>query len=244
MSDYTDKRKAIRARGIAKAVTVITQTVGLYTQPEPGRILGLDTSHWTGIVDWEKAKANGIVFAIIKYMDGIVRTRYATNNYVGAKDAGIFVGSYQWLRHKDEVSPGGQARAYADMLISFPTDLTPAVDFEWSPNGKKFNVGITELYGFVEPFANTTGAYPMIYTAPGYWDQYGSHSIYWRRFKLWQAQYKRKQPDPIAPFAPCTFWQFTETGEGARYGIPRDGEKACDMNYFMGTMEELRNVKP
>jgi hypothetical protein len=66
MSDYTDKRKKLRAGGLRGVVDAAQIILGIYSEPNPAYVLGIDTSHWTGIVDWQKARASGIRFAIIK----------------------------------------------------------------------------------------------------------------------------------------------------------------------------------
>ena len=60
-------------------------------------ITGIDISHWNGSIDFNKVKASGIDFCIIKaggsdkgfYMDKMFKT-----NYEKAKAAGLFVGAY------------------------------------------------------------------------------------------------------------------------------------------------------
>ncbi len=220
--------------------TLIRTALAIYDQPDPTFVLGIDTSHYTKVVNWQIAKENGIRFVIIKFMDGKYRTQYAEENYKGAKDAGILVGSYQWLRKATEVSPGGQAREYLAMLADHPCDIRPAVDFEWSPNGKAYNVDTGELWGFTQPFEAGYGKKPMIYTAWGYWDEFGSPASMWADYPLWTAQYRVKQPKLFGPWTQWKFWQWTATGEGARYGVPSDGEKAVDLNYWCGTLEDLQ----
>ena len=110
-----------------------------FEQPDPARVSGLSTSHWTGVVDWQVAKANGIHFAIIKAKHGLNTARFFKENYRGAKDAGILVGAYAWLVHPSIASSGGQARTFADFLRDFPVDLPPFVDFEWNKGPKKDN---------------------------------------------------------------------------------------------------------
>jgi lysozyme len=218
--------------------TLVKTALQIYDQPDPALVLGIDTSHWTGIVDWQAAKAGGIRFAIVKALDGIDAVRYSEENYRGAKDAGILIGAYSWLRKAVEVSNGGQARAYLAWLKDHPCDIRPAVDFEWSPAGKKFNVDTGDLWGFSQPFESGYGKKPMIYTAPGYWSQFGTTDPKWAEYPLWQAQYA-KQPQIMPPWAGWKFWQFTATGDGSKYGVPATGEKAVDLSYWCGTLEEL-----
>ena len=215
-----------------------------FVTPDPSRVLGLSTSHWTGRVDWAKAKANGIQFAIIKACHGKnTNIAWFRENYQGARDAGVLVGAYAWLTKPTFMtSAGGQARAFAALLRNYPTDLPPVVDFE--KNGKtnrydpKVNPTASDLWGWVKPFEDTTGVKPMIYTSPGYWGEYGSISQTWADYPLWQAEYN-PQTVKIKPWGKWDIWQFSEQGRGEDYGVPRDGEIACELNYWRGSLDEL-----
>lgn len=236
---YKDKIRSRKLQGTVKAAISHAQiSLGMFDRPDPNRVWGVDTSHWTGVVDWQQAKERGCAFAIIKYMDGTFPTRFARENYRGAVDAGVLVGSYQWLRKASEVSPGRQAREYLAMLRDMPVNLPPAVDFEWSPAGKKFNVNTSDLYGFVIPFEDGYGSLSMVYTAIGYWSQYGSKDPFWAARYSWQARYGGN-PLLMLPWLNTKIHQWTEKMDGEWMGIPPDGEKGADGNYWLGTLAEL-----
>jgi GH25 family lysozyme M1 (1,4-beta-N-acetylmuramidase) len=238
-SDYMQKRKTMRSQGVvARLVQTVQVAAGIFTEPEPGRTLGIDVSHWSGLVDWAAAVAGGIKFAIIKFMDGVILSDFAEANYAGALHAGLLVGAYQWLR--SELSEGRQAKAYAAMLKDMPVDIPPAVDYEQSPRGKKYNPNIFNLYSMLVPLVSLIKRTPMIYTSPGFWGGAGSSAQLYAGCWLWEANYKVKTPGAIAtwPNGP-EIWQFTETGEGARYGVPKFGERAVDLNYYRGTIEDM-----
>lgn len=215
-----------------------------FQYPDASRVLGLSTSHWTGLVDWSRAKANGVQFAFLKAAHGTnVNIRWFKENYQAAKDAGVLVGAYAWLTKPTVMaSAGGQARKFAALLRDYPLDLTPVVDFEWNAYTKRYNPKVnptaSDLWGWVVPFEDATGTHPMIYTAPGYWGEYGSISPIWGDYLLWQAQYD-PQTINIKPWSGWDFWQWTERGRGEDYGVPRDGEIACELNYWRGTLDEL-----
>lgn len=221
-------------------VSQLKVALNIFDTPDPNRVLGIDVSHWTGVVDWQKAKEAGVKFAIIKFMNGITLTKYAIENYYGAKDAGILVGAYQWLYRSDNISAGRQARAYLQMLHDFPVDLPPVVDFEWTTwNGAPSNPNSNDLYGFVIPFEDNYGSKPVIYTAPGYWGEYGAKSPSWTEYPLWVAQYRVKAPSAILPWGNnYKIWQFTPNGDGVAFGQPSTS-KSADLNYFNGSLAEL-----
>mgnify|MGYP001574033079 FL=1 len=79
----------------------------------------------------------------------------------------------------------------------------------------------------------------MIYTAPGYWSEYGSTKNLWAEYPLWQAQYNQGKFDIIHPWGRYDFLQWTQTGKGVDYGVRTDGEIACELNYYYGTAEQF-----
>lgn len=213
-----------KAKKKGKATLVVAPVVN-FDQPDPARVLGLSTSHWTGLVDWQKAKANGIQFAIIKAKHSLTTANFFKDNYRGAKDAGILVGAYLWMVHPSLSSTGGQARTFAKFLLDYPVDLPPFVDYEWSKNGKKYNPGIGDLWGCVAPFSEAYGKEPGIYTAPGYWNERGSTNALWAKFPLWLAQYNDGFADPMPPWQGYDFLQWSETGEESDTACPSRGAR-------------------
>lgn len=199
------------------------------------RVFGCDTSHWTGIVNWNVARQQGMTFMIAKALDGISVTRYFVENYEGAKKAGIFTGMYTWMYDGSVYKTADQAKAYADMWRKYPTDLPPTVDFEWS---RPVNPDKNDLWDFVKRFEDATGVKPMIYTAPSYWITYGSADVVWNQYDLWMANYGVSVPMAVKPWnGAYKLWQFTDRADGKQFGYPAGGEAMADMNYFNGDKE-------
>ena len=55
---------------------------------------GIDVSKWQGVIDWNKVKASGVKFAIIRAGYGIQIDPRFEQNYAGATAAGLHVGAY------------------------------------------------------------------------------------------------------------------------------------------------------
>ena len=223
---------------IKKILAKITpSTLINFEYPDPTRVLGLSTSHWTDVVDWKVAKEAGIKFAYIKAFNGVNNSvKFWKENYEGAMKEGIKVGAYSWLYPPSVASPGTQARKFATYMKDFSTQLPNCIDFEWtSPN----NPNSGDLWGFVKPYEDETGKKPAIYTSIGYWNQYGSINTMWADYPLWQAQYRHGEYDIIKPWTGNTFLQWTEKGEGIKYGVPIYGERACELNYYNGTDKQF-----
>lgn len=228
-------------------LTKLQAALAIYDVPDTARVLILSTSHWSHIVDWQKAKANGVAGGIVKFMDGKDQVKYAEENYRGIVDAGLLPGGYTWLHRANMLSPGAAAREYLAFLKDHPCRIRPAVDFEWTADGNPY---FDDLYGFAMPFADGYGKYPMVYTAPGYWNdpaliakgsKLGPMDPFWLNLPLWGAEYRTK--GVFNPFGPWRsnfkMFQFTATLNSALYGYPPDGEKEAEGNYWTGTQPDL-----
>ena len=213
-----------------------------WAEPEPGRVWGVDTSHWDGNVDFRVTKATGASFAIIKCMDGTVPTRFWPENYGRAAGAGLIVGSYCWLYPDKYVSCRAQAQAVFERIRIVRKQLPLTVDFEWSKfQGLPANPNYTDLDIFLTEFIRLAGYRPMVYTAAGFTNPLGrvpdsikSKVSYW-----WIANYGVTAPLLPLGLSGWTFWQFASSGE-ARVIAPNDsGKLETDLNYFNGTEKEL-----
>jgi lysozyme len=206
-------------------------------------ILGIDVSHWDGIVNFQKAIDAGVKFVIIKAMDGKVETRYFRDNYAGARNAGLIVGAYQWLYPSSKISAGGQAREFINLLKGYPVDIVPVIDFEWTNwGGAPANPTESDLNGYCVPFEAEYGTKPMIYTSAGYWNQYGNvMNQAWKEYPLWVANYGVSYPMIPRPWDRFNFWQFSASGDAQLYGIDPNVKRAVDLDYWNGTYDELVN---
>lgn len=212
-----------------------------YEYPDPFRTLGIDVHQYTGVVNWQAAKSGGIRFALVKAKNGINTSRYFKENWQGAKDAGVLRNAWLWVYPNHIVSGGAQARALIDLLGSDPGELPIALDYEWTTiNGVRVNPNESDLYGIAKPLEDHYGRKVMIYSAPGYLNQYPLKADYWKDCPLWLANYKVAEPITPKPWTRWNIWQWTEAGYGNDYGVNQyAGERAVDLNYFNGTVEDL-----
>jgi GH25 family lysozyme M1 (1,4-beta-N-acetylmuramidase) len=210
------------------------------TPTDTTRVWGADVDQYTGIVDFSIAKKNGMNFVIIKCMDGTVKSEYFDENLNGAIANGIPIFLYCWLYASQNISSSSQANDWWNVIQPIQKYILGTwVDFEWTYfAGKQSNPTYKDLYGVIEDYKNLSGQNIGIYTASGYWNEYGSTDSYWSDKMLWIAQYG-SNPKSLSPFGSETFWQFTRSADASLVGIPKDQELAVDMNYFNGSIDDF-----
>jgi lysozyme len=197
--------------------------------------LGCDVSHWQGEVNFAKMYDAGARFVFLKasqanWTDG----RFAAN-YAMARKTPLLVGVYHYL---DWTAPAvEQARYFAKIVADYPPDLPPVVDYEERKSAPERSKAIAQATAFMAEFENLTGRAMMIYTSPGYWKEFGlGESPFFASRPLWIAHYGVNNPTVPRPWSTWEFWQYTDRGDGRRYGV---SSRQIDLNYFNGTEQEL-----
>ena len=107
-------------------------------------VLGIDTASVAGnkTVDWAKAKANGIAFAIIRGAYGTAKDKNFDRDWPAMKQAGVVRGAYLFLRFPYEGRPAPTPKAQAEAICKFvgkldSCDLPISLDIEFPGDGRK-----------------------------------------------------------------------------------------------------------
>jgi GH25 family lysozyme M1 (1,4-beta-N-acetylmuramidase) len=167
----------------------------------PGRVRGIDVSHWNGVVDHAAAARGGIAFVIAKATQGTYLTdpRFA-ENVAAAREAGVVVGAYHFY---DFRQPGrAQARHLLEVLGEagmLDDALPPVVDIEcFAPFGTADQAFVRrELRAFSDTVFAATGRLPMIYTSGHMWEEVTGDDPTFGDHPLWVACWRC--PEPYLP---------------------------------------------
>lgn len=155
-------------------------------------------------------------------------------NWQNAKNAGLLRGSY-WF-YDSRTSPEAQANMCARMFDGDFGELPFWFDAEENYRGKYR--GMKMWIRFLDEFQRLVPYKEIgIYTGYYYWlentrwvDGYRPrHNSYFSQFPLWLAQYASKITRVPRPWTYPTFWQYTDNGDGALYGVE---SKNIDLNLF------------
>ncbi|WP_255317366.1 glycoside hydrolase family 25 protein [Candidatus Magnetobacterium casense] len=206
----------------------------------PQRVPGIDCSVWQDDnstpqkMDFGKAVAAGARFVFIKASQGTWLDEDFTYNWKAAKEAGLYRGAYHYL----DWSALGKVQAdfFCGVLRNDPGELAPVVDYECRKNVTKD--AILWLNTFLAVLRGERGEV-MIYTSPDYWKNYGSTNEYYALFPLWIANHDAIKPIVPKPWTDWTFWQWTDKGDGRKYGAESAG---LDMNWYNGDWSDFTKI--
>jgi len=203
-------------------------------------IIGPDVSFYQDLPETPQ----GIDFVAMRKKTNFVIIRAGQNlwpdptfkiNWTGAKRAGLARGSY-WF-YDSRADPKRQAELYFNTHQGDLGELLLFADFEEAYHGPYS--GWRKWFDFLERLRTLVGQKEIgIYTSFYYWRDnapaIGSENLeYFHRYPLWIAHYGVPIPNIPKPWGPdeWLFWQFTEGGDGASYGVESGG---IDLNYFHG----------
>ncbi|CAN5388302.1 hypothetical protein BH11MYX1_BH11MYX1_01460 [soil metagenome] len=195
-------------------------------------IKGIDVSVFQGTIDWAKAKADGVVYAIIRVSDGLNTpdSKFATN-WANSRTAGVIHGAYQFFE------PSQDPIAQADMLLAKTgplkaDDLPPMIDVEVN-DGLSPAATAAAVKKWIAHVKAKTGRDPIVYTGFYFWGgSVGGANVL--PSPLFHAQYTTAAcPNIASPWTTWAFWQYTSSG--AINGIAGN----VDTDRFNGTKAQL-----
>jgi GH25 family lysozyme M1 (1,4-beta-N-acetylmuramidase)/uncharacterized protein YraI len=194
----------------------------------------------------------GIDFKKMRASAGYVIIRAGQNTWVDsdfkvnwreAKLAGLPRGSY-WF-YDSRIEPKKQAELWVEQFDGDFGELPLFADFEEAYGGAYR--GWKNWYTFLERLKALVGTKEIaIYTAYYYWRDNAPNATtqaaslnYFLQYPLWIAHYGAVEPMIPLPWkkGEWLFWQYTETGDGALYGVESHG---IDLSYFNGDAAALR----
>ena len=207
---------------------------GTYITLNPAQ-LGIDVSKWNGSIDWNKVKASGVDYAIIRAGYGTSTVDpYFHENIKGAIDAGVEVGVY-WFSYattsdkaKIEAQKCVETIAPYEDKISYPVFF----DFEYASVDYAVSQGVTVTKSLATSMSNafldyveSQGYMGGLYTNNDFGSRYFSDELLSSSY-LWIAQYSSTNTYP----RPYMMWQYTDKGTIEGIGTS-SSPKYFDMNY-------------
>ena len=185
-------------------------------------VKGIDVSKYQGKIDWNKVKADGVEFVVIRAGYGreiSQKDPYFEQNYKGAKAAGLRVGTYWYSYAESAEDAKTEAKAFLEAVSGKAFDLPVYYDVEekaQAQKGKDFVTGVILAFAEeVEKAGFTVGVYANTNWLTNYiaLDKLGGRSI-------WKADWSEQPDESIC----CDIHQYTSNGSVS--GV----SGRCDMN--------------
>ena len=194
------------------------------------RTLGVDVSHWEGVIDWELAY-QWMPFVYFKATEGLyaVDSQFY-NNKAGCDKFGIPSAPYHYWHA--EYDPIIQANHFIATAGKYPRYIVDAED----PTTGVSDVA-SKLYKFLNVVEELTTVKPAIYTSANWWNTNMRPIPPWTDdYDLIVAHYTVKR-NPIIPngWMNWKIWQFGDNF------MMQGCKEYCDGDWFNGTLEEMRD---
>ena len=228
---FVDDRKndPTELDGTIEVDTVAAEYGGL---PEKVHWIGIDVSRYQGAIDFERVKAAGVDFVLLRSSigDGADTTtgediRFAVN-VREAKKAGLMVGAYHYLRGGNVEEARAEARFFIKTIAPYDLDFPAVLDFEepWQQEYLTTDERTDMALAFMSE-VERAGYYPMLYTNTNWAENYLDMRKL-GKYDLWLAEWHPK-PTYGGDFA---IWQYTAYGGVS--GIEGDVDlDICTKNY-------------
>lgn len=171
---------------------------------------GIDVSKWNGTIDWNRVKAAGIDFAMIRAGYGKEHPNQIDKkfkqNIEGAQAAGIPVGVYHYSYADSVEDAKKEAQFCLKIIAGYQLGFPVVYDIEDREQLRLTNSQRTELCkAFCEEIENNN-YYAMIYTNPNWLDNYLIRDEL-KPYDLWLAHWGVDKPK-----YECGIWQTTDKG--------------------------------
>lgn len=225
---FTDNRKRSDARQAAPADAPSEYD----EEPEIVNWLGIDVSRYQGAIDWERVKASGVDFVLLRSSIGDGSDNISgedirfAKNVVQAKAAGLMVGAYHYLWAETVADARKEARFFIKTISPYALDFPAVLDFEEPSQQQNLtNAERTRIAKvFLEEVKNA-GYYPMLYTNKSWATTYLDMDEL-SEYEVWLAEWF-PSPSYSGEFG---IWQYTAYGKVS--GISGDVDlDVCYKNY-------------
>ena len=200
-------------------------------------ILGIDVSHWSGVMDWNKAVSAGARYAWVKATEALTFKDSQFDRNWSETDGKLPRGAYHFWRAASD--PLAQARHFADIVGSDRGELPPMLDIEDVYSPKMTSKVVSDIVCCAVEIKKLFGRAPIIYTAKWYWDTWIATPNCLAGWDLAVAHYTTAlQPAMPKGWTKYKVWQKSADGNrrGREFGAQADD---MDLDYFNGTDAEF-----
>lgn len=184
---------------------------------------GIDVSAYQGNIDYREVKNAGIDIVYIKASEGdYLEDPEFRNNYEGARNNGLNIGFYHFVRARSEEEAQKEAEFFSKVISGTQPNCRLAMDFEVFGNLSVEEINrISQV--FLQKTQELTGKEMVIYS-----NTYDARTIFSeelaRNYPLWVAQYEVRRPSDNGKWQNWIGFQYADNGRiaGIRGNVDLD----------------------
>lgn len=223
-SNQTENTTSSATESANNEIGTTVNTTDLYKNTTPSyleetELKGIDISEYSGEIDFEKVKQDGISFVMVRlggrgYGDtGVLYGDEKALEYIqNAKAAGLKVGGYFFSQAVSEEEAIEEADYAIETLNGETLDFPIAFDLEEIENdtARTDNLSDSVLTACAKAFCERIGEQgyiPMIYAKENVYKRYNKAEL--SEYDFWYAEYT----DTLSVTDGYTMWQYSESGE-------------------------------
>ena len=179
---------------------------------------GIDVSKWNGDIDWDKVKADGVEFVMIRCgyrgttMGSLIEDPNFLVNIRGAKAAGLDVGVYFFTQAINEVEAVEEASMVIALCEGYELDYPVMIDSEGAGgNGRADSLDVETRTKVCKAFCETieNAGYEAGVYASRSWYNANLEANKLEKYRIWLAEY-RSTPLYSGYY---DMWQYTSKGK-------------------------------
>lgn len=168
---------------------------------------GIDVSKWQGEINWEKVKASGVDFAILREGYGLQIDKKFKENCEKAKAAGMNIGVYHYSYASSAFDAKNEAEFCLGNIRVLELEYPVCFDIEEKEMLKLSNETRTEIVKAFCEEIETAGYYATFYCNLNWLENYLNYENL-KQFDLWLARWSSTKPSQE-----CGIWQYSSQGK-------------------------------
>lgn len=168
---------------------------------------GIDVSKWQGEINWEKVKASGVDFAILRGGYGLQTDKKFKENYEKAKATGMNIGVYHYSYASSVADAKDEAEFCLKNISGLEFEYPICFDIEEKEMLKLSNEARTDIVKAFCEEIEKAGYYAMFYCNLNWIENYLNYENL-KQFDLWIARCSNAKPSKQ-----CGIWQYSSQGK-------------------------------
>lgn len=215
---------------------------------------GIDVSRHQGQIDWQKVRASGVEFAMIRvgyrgYGGGVIYgDEWFETNIKNAKAAGLKVGIYFFSQALNEAEAREEASYTLNIIKDYEIDYPVVFDWETAKGYRTYDVSFTkaQMNAMASVFCDmveSSGYIPMVYSNKTDFSNRFDYDSLAEKYYIWYARYPYRYggttwyqagQDVPTEFS-FNIWQYMS--DGTVPGVSGD----CDVNITLTDFTVISN---